>query len=293
MLGNASLPLGEKEAAREYYHKSLELRQALAADPGSARPQIDLATSLIRLGDVSEPEAAQKYYQEASKIRKKLVDAEPRPRSELVRELWVAYNRLGDVSLRLSDPKAARQHYSEGGKLALALVNAAPTSFQFKLDLASSLEKMGTVCRQLGQDEAARKYYDQALSLLRPLAAKDPQNLLVQEGLALALARAGRHTEAAAQAEQLAQLAPEMAANLYNVACCYARCVDGVAQDKQDTALSLEELALQRRYVSLAVGALQKAVDLGFGDASLLETDPDLESIRRQPGYTAILQKLK
>ena len=69
-LGDLQSSLGEGEAARQYYEKSLLLREQLVKqEPGRADYQRDLSVSYDRLGDLQralgEGEAARQYYEKS------------------------------------------------------------------------------------------------------------------------------------------------------------------------------------------------------------------------------------
>jgi len=85
------------------------------------------------------------------------------------------------------------------------------------------------------------------------------------------LIEAGQYGRAAISLEVAARIQPERPALWYNLACARAR-------------------ANER---SSALDALARAVDLGFADVDLLATDPDLESIRDDPRFTAIAGRVK
>jgi tetratricopeptide (TPR) repeat protein len=58
-MGDLQRALGEGEAARQFYEKSLELRERLVAqEPGRADYRVDLAKSLARIGDADHLQRA-------------------------------------------------------------------------------------------------------------------------------------------------------------------------------------------------------------------------------------------
>jgi len=82
--------------------------------------------------------------------------------------------------------------------------------------------------------------------------------------------RRGRYSEAAFCFETSLSVLPGDRVAAYNAACAYSR--------------------LGRR--DEAVKWLRKAVENGFTDRAFIEKDPDLEGIRKEPGYAEIIDKL-
>jgi hypothetical protein len=128
--------------------------------------------------------------------------------------------------------------------------------------------------------------------LLEVLAAEEDSGaLLVQGELALVLARAGRHQEAARKAEELQAISPEYARNLYNVACCFALCAESV--DREEATAQPEQLQLRQHYAQRAMQALQEAARFGLTTAEYLELDPDLKAIRQTDAFQQLVEELR
>jgi adenylate cyclase len=82
--------------------------------------------------------------------------------------------------------------------------------------------------------------------------------------------RLGQRDQALERARRALAIDPEDAGLLYNVACVYA------------LAGSSEE----------ALDHLDKAIQNGFGQREWLENDSDLDSVRGEPRFQALLRKL-
>jgi dienelactone hydrolase len=82
---------------------------------------------------------------------------------------------------------------------------------------------------------------------------------------------AGRWDAATVALQVALEAKPESPSLSYNFACALAR-------------------SGQR---AQAVEALRRAVEAGFGDAAHIEADPDLEPIRGEPGYRALVERLR
>jgi hypothetical protein len=131
----------------------------------------------------------------------------------------------------------------------------------------------------------SRWHFEQCLRLREPLAKADPGNAQAQFELMLAQARCGRHAEAAAIAHKLEAGAPD-AHLLFFVACGYALSGGAVRASGADPALA-------RRYLDSAFAALTRGVQNGWKDLASLETDPDLEPLRGDARYPALVEQVR
>lgn len=84
-----------------------------------------------------------------------------------------------------------------------------------------------------------------------------------------AYTKRGRHKEGLRVDQRLAKLKPDDPTIRYNLACSHSLL--------KDARLCLE--------------ALKKAIHLGYRDFAFMEKDPDLEFIRKDPGYRELLCK--
>jgi len=284
VLGDFYLLTGDTPAARQLYQEAHRLREALFnANPISEPAKIDLATSLVKLGNASTPEEAKPYYIEALKLRSELAAARPSSAS-LRRDVWIVCNDLGDLSMRQKDGKAAQDWYQQGQKSAEQLIALSSRGSGNKLSLAISHEKLGAACRLRGDSPAATKHFAEGLELLRPLASDDVDNLSVQAAFVLLLARSGRHEEAAKRAVDLLKQAEDYPNNLYNVGCCFALCAAAVSSQP-------DQQSLRKRYATAALKSLSAALDRGFSNITLLRTDPDLDAVRDEAAFAVLLKK--
>jgi adenylate cyclase len=86
----------------------------------------------------------------------------------------------------------------------------------------------------------------------------------------IALAQVGERERALEWADRALALDADDSGVLYNVACVQALC------DNKDRALA----------------SLEKAIQNGFGHREWLENDSDLESLRGEPRFQALLRRL-
>jgi hypothetical protein len=96
----------------------------------------------------------------------------------------------------------------------------------------------------------------------------EPDNVLALESLGNAYTRCGRVEDGLGIDRRLVTLLPESAIARYNLAC---------------------SLSLLAR-VDEAIEALTSAVRLGYRDFEYLERDPDLENVRRDARYRAVIR---
>lgn len=118
--------------------------------------------------------------------------------------------------------------------------------------------------------ERAQRLFDEfEIGLCRAAADADPKNLRALELLGQALTRAGRHPEALEIDLRVTHLRPRDPVAYYNLACSYSNLVD----------------------LDGAFTALRRAFDLGYKDYPHLLRDPDLENVRRDRRFKALLDK--
>jgi serine/threonine protein kinase/tetratricopeptide (TPR) repeat protein len=288
-LGFISERLGDAPAARVYYGKALDrLEQVEALNPRDVMAVRDVAVMYTGLAAVEQrlgdPGKAREYHAKALKRLEELAAADPdnvRARFDLI----VNYRSAGDAGKVAHDYATAARHF-EQGVLQLQKLEAkgklkdAPV-FQAWLP---EMQQLLSFCRT-----ALRAIDDLDFGLAQPPASA--KLLLVIR--ARAIAGQGRHVEAAATAEKLRALDPEDGANLFDVACCYARCAAGVGQPMYRNWLTAEEADTRRRYVDRALNDLTAAAQRGYRDMPHFEYDPDLAALRPEKEYLELLRRLK
>lgn len=119
----------------------------------------------------------------------------------------------------------------------------------------------------LGQRERASAGYARALDVAEKHMDLNPDDPRAATMRAVALCRLGRMEEGVHWAERALSIDPNDAGVRYNVACLYA--LEGLA-DK-------------------AIECLEEAVRVGFGHHDWIEHDPDLDSLRGDPRFQALL----
>ncbi len=107
------------------------------------------------------------------------------------------------------------------------------------------------------------------IGLSRAILEGDPRNTDALMMLGHALTRSGRHRDALGVDLRLIGLRPSDPVVFYNLACSYSQVED----------------------LDGAFGALHRAFELGYRDYQHMLRDPDLENVRRDRRFKALLQK--
>jgi serine/threonine protein kinase len=288
-VGATALRLGEVPAARDAYREALGIRRKLAeADPDNAVGRRDVALSCINVGDVAlrlgDAPGARDAYREALGIHQQLADVNPAS-ARAQTDLGISHHKLGWCQQRdLQFEEAA------------ACYGRALDVFR-RLEQAGKLQGQPQFARQqqlLKQRIAFCQAAPRAIAYL-DFALKQPPALVpgLLDVRVRALARAGRHADAAATADRLHDRDPRSAANLYNAACAYAVCVTAVAPGKPAEQLSAEEKAARERYAARAVAVLREAVGRGFKDAVRVKAAADLETLCGREDFKKLLVELE
>ncbi len=98
-----------------------------------------------------------------------------------------------------------------------------------------------------------------------------PEDVEVLAELATPLTRLGRHEEGLSLDRRLVELLPDDATARYNLACSLALCHASAA----------------------ALVELERAIELGYSDAEHLLADEDLASLRQEPSFLALVERLR
>jgi len=277
---------GEPARARDYFQKALQLREELAADYADDNDVLqDLARSYHAVGDMClrlrETDLGKQYFGKCLKLRERLFQANPND-LKLKLELARWCGTLGELAERSRDYPEALRHYQRSVDLNRELVEIDPKNVDYQRDLGTAYYQLATAYLQLKDTTAADKYFRECLKIRQARADAEPQNSRRQMQLIGVLPHCGEHIKAAAAAEKLRHSKPRDQEILIAIGCCYACC-----------AAVPEMGQLRQHYADKSLEALNQSVALGFKDLSFFETDPDLDPVRKQPGFHKLLEKLK
>ncbi len=154
--------------------------------------------------------------------------------------------------------------YAQAVPLYETAARLRPDDYQALSLLAGTLIKLG---RPEDHADAARR----AMRALERRLAIDPDDgRALQLGTVLA-ARVGNGPLAHQLAERVLVVRPDAFSTFYNVACAYA------VLGERDDALRMLDLAVQR----------------GRGNLEWIEKDPDFDGLRADPGFLAIIDRLR
>jgi hypothetical protein len=114
----------------------------------------------------------------------------------------------------------------------------------------------------------------------------EPTAKLPKADLMLALARCGEHGKAAEIAESLVATEPKDEAIYLQAACGFALACGAARTASGDPTLI-------QHYIKRSVECLRAAKDRGWKDVVALESDTDLEPIRKEPAFQALLGEFR
>ena len=191
--------------------------------------------------------------------------------------------RVGDLPRALfrGEPAAARDDYISTIAELTDRVAADPENIMARKDLALAHYYLGTALLRPGDKEGSRVHDARCLEL-REALSKVPAARMEEVDMLIALARVGRVAEAAKIADELIAVPPQDARIDFFAACGYALCAGAVDDDEKAA----------RRYTDLALAALSKGIDVGWQDKVSLQTDPDLDPIKADPGFAAAFARI-
>jgi len=277
-LGNVYLAAGRLTAAKEYYEKSLRLREkwVAAAANSSAATQALLGSHWALARVAFQAEEWDAAFKEQTKVIEELRSlSQHSDQQSLSWNLTLALQDLGKMHLYQEQLKEADKCYGESVEKLRELVAADPENYVLKDHLAGALYGLATVQRHAQQDASASLLFAECLELRQLTLEIEPENLRRKITLALTLARNGKHTEALEIANQVLEVARKDVKAQYDLAGAYAQIADAMSRDSnvQPDAIA-PQLAVARELID-------SATTNGYARMSDLQRDPDLLPLRR------------
>ena len=156
------------------------------------------------------------------------------------------------------------------------------------MDVALAHYYVATADLRAGDRDSAMAHYRECRDIREELA-KDPKAKLNSLDLMLALARTGDHNRASEIAEGMIKEPPLDARIYFHSACGFALSAGAAAS----LPPSAESTRLVRHYTDRALDALRLARKRGWKSAEEVATDPDLDPIRADPGFVALLDEFR
>jgi tetratricopeptide (TPR) repeat protein len=284
-LGTLAYNRKQTEEARSHFEAALALYESAHEAAPCAESLHGLAQSHFFLGSVhrrlGDRDAALDHFAQSQALRRQVYEAN-RTSFRARNELAAASGAAGELQLIRKDNEAARHSFDEEKRLRRELYDADRRNGPALRRLALALYHAGCAERAVGDDATATKDFDECVRLRRDYAKAAANDLSAQVDLMLACARAGDDREAARIAEeQVRKRAAKDADKVFQIACCYALCVEAAREESDKSA-----------YAAKSMEALGQAWALGFRDVAALDTDPDLDPLRPRAEFQSFRRTL-
>ena len=249
----------------------------------------------LRLGD---PESARDYNERSVELNESILAERPQ-NFGILYNLVRCMNNFGMLLYPMGrDPKGAREYHRKALELMNRWVKAEPTNAEALQRLATTLYYEATCALKSGDRSGAMAAYRRCLEI-REKQATDPNVKIPRLAVMVALARCGEHARAAAIAREMVAQPPSNEMVYFEAACGFALSAGAVRDQIRPAIAAGDGLplapaaeALIRDYTDRAIDCLRKAKARGFADVVGLETDPDLEPIREEPAFRALVAEL-
>ncbi len=276
----------------EHFQKACDLFEKVLPLEATLENQLRMEQIYYQRGESAERmdhrEEALRAYDGSLALRKKLAVANP---SDTNRQMeWLRLlGKVGDLCLFAGDTKTAQRYYREA---------IAPNEQLTRRDkqpgprmlLSLNYYRLATAYLRLG-DASAKEYYQKCLDVRLRLQHEYPNDLGLQIDVMIARGRCGLHKEAAAFARELRERFPNDPRLLVHAACGYTLAAPGVGQGQSKDLLTAEQRALRQHYFDRAIEALRQAKANGYKDVKNLQVEPDLDPLRPQGGFQAVMRE--
>jgi tetratricopeptide (TPR) repeat protein len=227
-----------------------------------------------------DEKAAREQFAEALRIGEDLMKRYP-THLEFQGDMAESQGALGDALMRFGKAEEAETSYEKSLANFQVQSKAEPHNLKLQPLLALAHERLGAVSTALGKRPDAEKHYQEALRIRKALWQIEPTNLVREAAYLLTLAHSGQRDEAATGAAKLQARAEKKTMLHLDVARCYAVC-------------AASDTPKKREYTEKALAALKLAVaPADFKDAAALRTDVDLEAVRGEPTFQALIDEVK
>ncbi len=263
---NPYLMSGVMLGIRGFYQEAIvQFREAITLDPGNARAYNNLGITFFKLGDFA---LARDNLLQALKL-------EP--------DNIFARNNLGLVYLKLGEKDKAEEDFRR--VLTRDPFNLAANFYLgFSYYQSGDWERAERVYREinianpelaqvnfaLGSVMVRLEEWDQAIDYFQKTLSLEGSYYQAYVSLGAVYNRKKMYSEAEESLLQAIDLEPDYGPAYYNLACIQA----------------------QRGEKSAAIASLKKAVEKGFVDREFILSDSDLEAIRAEPEFSALIRGL-
>jgi tetratricopeptide (TPR) repeat protein len=283
-VGEALLALGRPAEARKYLTESLRYREEwVKADPKSGEALSFVTEARMWLGDafwrLNEGKRAEEHFTRALAICQDLLKKD-KESNLLMTDLAEMSGMYGDALFRLGRVDEAEQRYLESLQALRQAMAGNPDDISRQPLLALTHERLGLAADRLKKQAEAKKHHKEAQQLRLELWQVDPGNLSRQTALVVGLARAGDHGQAVRLATTIWPRMKQSTELMLRLARVYAICA----------ALNP---AGKAKLVTQALEALAAATRDDYRDHVALATDPDLEVLRSESAFAALLTRIR
>jgi tRNA A-37 threonylcarbamoyl transferase component Bud32 len=285
--------------AEEWFNKAWEIRKRHMEKHPSRQHRMALATSFHRLAQVAMQRGELTKVISSHTDHVKLIEEVYAGRSWSMRsrrELAEAQGLLGDDLMLARRNDEGHKLYGSSLKLYEQLLAAELDDPTYRSTLAHAHYRRGTSFLRLGDPKSARLEFEECLrlrTLVYDGVKDDLQRLHMQSTYMYALARCGKHVEAAEMAANVRKKLGTISAHVAFAGGCYALCRVAVGEGKPEAALTPEEKQLRKRYLDLALECLEEARKNSFKEILYLEKDSDFECLRGVPEFEAWLDSFR
>jgi serine/threonine-protein kinase len=271
-IGELTAKIGSQAEAMSALKRGLDLRLALAGEPG-ADPSSKLvaANSLIAVGNLQEAtgesSGALESYQQARALLEPLAQSEPHSASYRA-TVAKCLHGIASVQYHTGHASESLALHEQARTIRQSLAESSPGITQFQHDLAVSYRDIGTIQRASGHSTEALAAYERARAISQTLADAHPLDTQFQSDLAQSHSDIGfayHETGQLALAQASLELARTILQKLAEANPAVTRFEGDLAQDLQvigsiedQTGHPDQALASYER----AMGILQKVADL-------------------------------
>jgi tetratricopeptide (TPR) repeat protein/tRNA A-37 threonylcarbamoyl transferase component Bud32 len=294
-LGNVYRAGQQRPQAEAAYQDALRILEKIANDfPAVPQYQISLAKVYDDFGqlrtDEAEKEKAEEAFRKALSTWDKLDKANP-GNIEIAVPRSRAALRLGTQVLANGNLDGALEWFAQAIRILEILSQQQSATLEVKEALRDAHWKRGEVLTKVGRHGEALQDWDRALKL----AGQKASPIKLQR--AVALARAGKHAEAVAEAEALAKKVVDAKSpgGAYQLGCVFALSAGAVVGDVKRTLEERQELA--EHYAVRAVELLAAARGFNYfkapADVDTLKQNPDFDAIRTRADFKKLLEELE
>ena len=297
LIAFADLRLGNIESAAEHYLASDEAYAQLRTK-GTLPVRRYRAEIQLRLGDIrlwqNQREESLKHYRAALTERETLLKITPYPEYAAPLKGDIAHSciYLGDYYLVTHDIEKAIAEHSQALAIFLALSNGDKENLAYQERVAALHYRLGVELERHSAAAAvagwplgigrATQHLTVALQIREQIARIDSRDARAKIDVMLTLGRLGRAEEAEKLARELLALKEPDSALRFQTAC-------GLAVAAGDASSA----AVAGRCRDRAFQVLDDLIKGGWKVTGLLATEPDLDSLRNDPRFLALVAAAK